>query len=206
MYAMELLTLGLLWHNFHDSSKEADGDRLVRVWKFNLILFKAARRKNYAIEALNLILQVDHLLSQREAAQVKWCRCINNTNLPGRNIPMDLYLEHLNKRLKTALRNVGSNITDNSVQLAAQSVALIEHICQQFQAVTANNKCPSSKHSSPSFETDYKIILNVLQQQEVFVQKESRQYTTFKFHKSLLQQMSFSNMAKWIKQTTKMLL
>ena len=30
-YAMELLTLGLLWLNFHDSSKEADGDRLVRV-------------------------------------------------------------------------------------------------------------------------------------------------------------------------------
>ena len=25
-YAMELLTLGLLWLNFHDSSKEGDGD------------------------------------------------------------------------------------------------------------------------------------------------------------------------------------
>ena len=206
VYAMELLTLGLLWHDFHDSSKEADGDRLVRVWKFNLILFKAARRKNYAIEALNLILQVDYFLSPREAAQVKWCRCINNTNLPGRNIPMDLYLEHLNKRLKTALRNVGSNITDNSVQLAAQSVAVIEHMCQQFQAVTANNKYPSNKNSSPSFDTDCKIILNVLQQQEVFVQKDSRQYSTFKFHKSLFQQMSFTNMAKWIKQTTKTLL
>lgn len=56
VYAMELLTLGLLWHNFHVSVKEADGDRLVRVWKFNLLVFKAAGRKNYAIEALNLIL------------------------------------------------------------------------------------------------------------------------------------------------------
>ena len=183
------------------SSKEADGARLVRVWKFNLLLFKAARCKNYAIEALNLILQVNYLLSPREAAQVKWCRCINNTNQPERNIPMDLYLEHLNRHLKTTLRNVDSNITDNSVQLAAQSVAVLEHMCQQFQAVTANNKLPSNKHSSPSFETDSKMILNILQQQEVFVQKESRQYTTFKFYKSLFQQMCFTDMVKWIKQT-----
>ena len=205
-YAMELLTLGLLWLNFHDSSKEADEDRLVRVWKFNLLIFKAARRKNYAIEALNLILQVKYFLSPREAAQVKWCRCINTTNLPGRNIPMDLYLEHLNRRLKTSLRNIGSNITDNSVQLAAQSIAVIEHVCQQFQAVTANKTPSSNKHSSPSFESDFKMILNVLQQQEVFVYKESREYTTFKFHKSLFQQMCFTDMAKWIKQTTDTLL
>ena len=143
----------------------------MRMWRFNLLLFKAARHKNYAIEALNLILQVNYLLSPREAAQVKWCRCINNTNQPGRNIPMDLHLEYLNRRLKTTLRNVGSNITDNSVQLAAQSIAVIEHMCQQFQVVTANNKLPSNKHSSPSFGTDSKMILNVLQQQEVFVQK-----------------------------------
>ena len=96
---------------------------------------------------------------------------------------MDLYLEYLNSCLKTSLRNIGSNITDNSVQLAAQSIALIEHVCQQFQAVTANKTPSSNKHSSPSFESDFKMILNVLQQQEVFVYKESREYTTFKFHK-----------------------
>lgn len=70
IYAMELMTLGLLWHNFHDSVKEADGEWLVRVWKFNLLVFKAAGQKNYAIEALNLILQVNYFLSPRQSAQV----------------------------------------------------------------------------------------------------------------------------------------
>ena len=59
---------------------------------------------------------------------------------------MDLYLEHLNRHLKTTLRNAGSDITDNSVQLAAQSIAVTEHMCQQIQVVTANNKLPSNKH------------------------------------------------------------
>ena len=173
VYAMELLTLGLLWHDFHDSSKEGDGDRLVRVWKFNLLLFKAARRKNYAIEALNLLLQVNYLLSPREAAQVKWCHCINTTNRPGHNVPMDLHLEHLNRHLKTALRSIGSNITDNSVQLAAQSVAVIEHTSKQFQVVTANSKPSANTHSSPSFQSNSKAILNVLQQQKVFLPRRN---------------------------------
>ena len=72
-YSTELLTLGLLWLNYYDSVREGDGDRIIRTWKFNLLVFKAARRKNYSIEALNLILQAEHILSPREAAQVKWC-------------------------------------------------------------------------------------------------------------------------------------
>jgi len=71
LYAMKVLTLGLLWHNFHDATKEGDGNRIIRCWKFNFLAFKASNRKNYSIEALNLLLQVNFLLSPREAAQVK---------------------------------------------------------------------------------------------------------------------------------------
>jgi len=58
LYAMEVVTLGLLWMNFHNANREGDGDRLIYVWKFLLLVFKAARRKNYSIKALNLQLQV----------------------------------------------------------------------------------------------------------------------------------------------------
>ena len=39
-YAMELLTLGLLWLNYYDSVREGDGDQIVRTWNI-----KASRRK-----------------------------------------------------------------------------------------------------------------------------------------------------------------
>ena len=35
LYAREVLTLGLLWHNYHDLVKEGDGDRIIRCWKIN---------------------------------------------------------------------------------------------------------------------------------------------------------------------------
>jgi len=65
--------------------------RILRYWKFNLLIYKATQHKNYNIEALHLILQVDHTLSLREAAQA--CT-VNTTNVKGHNIPMDLHLEH----------------------------------------------------------------------------------------------------------------
>lgn len=32
-YGIELLTLTLLWHGFHDAIREGDGDRILRYWK-----------------------------------------------------------------------------------------------------------------------------------------------------------------------------
>jgi len=143
LYAVQLLTLSLLWSNFHDAIKEGDGDRIIRSWKFNLLAFKAANHKNYSKEALNLILRVNHLFSPREAAQVKWCRTVNTTNRQGHNIPMDLHVEHLNRRLKTTLRNMGSNVTDNAVRLAAESVDVVDHVCHTFEEASITTKSNS---------------------------------------------------------------
>lgn len=64
VYATEFLTLGLLWHGFHDSIKEGDSERILRYWKFLLVVFKATRHHNYAV---NLLLQVNYHLSGRES-------------------------------------------------------------------------------------------------------------------------------------------
>ena len=181
--------------------REGDGDRIIRTWKFNLFVFKAARQKNYSIEALNLILQVEHTLSPREATQVKWCRTVNTSNHPGTNVPMDLHLEHLNRRLKTALRNMGSNVTDSSVTLAAKSINVVNHVCSVFES-SDGHKPDSGLHSSPSFERDYKLVLSALCEKEVFVYKSKRQYKTFKNYKSLFEQIDYKGSLQWIKRTT----
>lgn len=140
IYATEVLTLGMLWHNFHDAIKEGDGNRLIRCWKFNLLAFKSARRKNYSIEALNLLLQVNYILSPREAAQVKWCRSVNTSGRQGRNIPMDLHLEHFNRRLKGILQNMRSNTNKASVSMAAKTVDVVNHVCHDFEEKTSDCK------------------------------------------------------------------
>ena len=102
-YASEVLNLGLIFMEFIDGVREGDGNRILTCWKYFLLLFKSNKRKNYAIEALNLHLQFNFTLSPRMAAQLKWSRTINIHNKPGRNVSSDLHMEHLNRVAKVAL-------------------------------------------------------------------------------------------------------
>ena len=53
-YAMDLLSLSLIWHGFHDVIREADGQRILRYWKFLVVEFKSSNKHIYAKEGINL--------------------------------------------------------------------------------------------------------------------------------------------------------
>ena len=65
-YAREMLTLLLVWENFHDAVKEGDGDRVMVVWKILMLVFKATNRRNYAKEAAILLLQRNCLFQKEK--------------------------------------------------------------------------------------------------------------------------------------------
>ena len=100
LYALQVLNLGLLWHGFNDSIREGDGDRIMTYYKFILNVFKAGRCFNYSKEVVILLTQYYCLFSERQAAQLKWSRCINTKGYRGCNVPCNLHLGHLNCRLK----------------------------------------------------------------------------------------------------------
>ena len=56
---------------FIDSIHENDGNRIQRCWKYEMVLFRATRHKNYAIEAFTLLAQEKYLLSPRLSLQLK---------------------------------------------------------------------------------------------------------------------------------------
>ena len=57
LYNAEVLSLGLLWHGFHDTIREGDRHRKLCYWKFALVVFNSTKHCNYAKEAVNLLLQ-----------------------------------------------------------------------------------------------------------------------------------------------------
>lgn len=65
------------------------------VWKLALPHFQASNRTKYSLEVLRL---ANAVLSPNLTHQVKWNRFINTKGGPGRNIPCDLYNEHMNQR------------------------------------------------------------------------------------------------------------
>ena len=61
-YATAVLGMGMLARNFHDASREGDGEWLIRCWKFFMLHFKVDGRVKYAVEAINILAQVNGLL------------------------------------------------------------------------------------------------------------------------------------------------
>lgn len=73
-------------------------------------------RKNYAIEAFTLLSQYHFLYSKRQAQQLLWGRFVNTHGLPARNIPCDLYMEHLNRVCKDAVNGLHANKTPDTLE------------------------------------------------------------------------------------------
>ena len=185
LYSVELFTLLLAWHNYHDSVKEGDGDRIMMLWKFLLIIFKKAQCKNYSKEAFILLMHCHFLLSDRLKEQLKWSRFVNTRGKIGCNIPCDLHMEHLNRQLKGALHTLRSNIQSGPIHRAGRSVGIVHSVALQFEKelyITSD----STNYDSPVFTKDLDEVLSVLRETDPFTYKHNRKFNNFKIKKPLL--------------------
>ena len=121
-YARVLCHYGALIMEFRDAWAEGDGERVIRCWKLFIPHFKCFGRTKYSLEALRIQMQVNATLSPNMAHQVMWNRFVNVRGGLGRNIPCDLFNEHVNKLMKHFIVNMGPNLTETSLQRAARSV------------------------------------------------------------------------------------
>lgn len=177
-YATCVLGMGLLARNFHDSSREGDGERSLRCWKFFLLHFKADGRTKYSIEALNLLAQVNGLLSEQMTHQLMWNRTCNPRGGSGNNVPLDLHLEHLNRLFKDNINSFKSNVSEQSVSRSSQAIGPIKELIERFDRIT-HIKTPSGKHTEPSVNKDLHALLQVLKQEEVFQHTPGRSHHCF---------------------------
>ena len=196
-YATDLLTLCLIWHGYHDAVKEGDGNRIILYWKFLLPIFQQKGRFNYAKEAFLLIAQTNYL-SERKITELKWSRTVNTHGRLGKNIPIDLYMEHLNRQLKYMMGNLHSNINPMSIQRVAKSLGTVHNICETF---SKQAEVPANKGyvSYPSFQDDFDKILQQLQEEEVFKVKENRTLESYS-SQPLMSHIKWANIKKWLKE------
>lgn len=178
-YACETLSLGLLYMEFRDAIKEGDGERVLLVWKFLLLIFKASKRKNYAIEAFTLLVQYYLVLPPRLAEQLKWSRFINVHGLPGHNISCDLHMEHLNRLAKTAVEGLGANKSNKAIIRVGKTIGTLSAATENFN-LQHNLPAASGSHSQKSSEKDLKKVVKLLQQQKVFQNTRGRKHKSFK--------------------------
>ncbi len=195
LYARNLLSLGLFYFEYSDAIREGDGERVLRCWHYMLPMFISSGRKNYAIEAFNLLLQHDFSLPPRQAAELIWGRFVNTSGLPGRNISNDLHMEHLNRVIKTSIQNLGSSKTEAAITRLGKVLRILNPVLQNFDQDTGVSSI-SGKHKKPKEDKDINIILKNLSSSFNII--PHRTYSSFPNPRDPLHAINLQDLLTWI--------
>ena len=202
-YTRTLCHYGSLMVEFKDAWAEGDGDRIFRCWQLFLPHFRASKHTKYSLEAFWLQLQVKVVLSPNLAHQVKWNRFVNTKGGLGRNIPCDLFNEHINKQIKCIIQNMGPNLTEASLQRAIRCIAPLEDISKQFDK-ESGVPITTSAHSTMSDVTDICKVIPVVLQQKLITPVSSRAHRSFpNMSANPLHKWDRNSTIIWIKKTKK---
>ena len=205
-YATDVLSLGLIYLEYSDAIREGDGERIVRCWRYMMLIFYKTSHINYAIEAVTLLAQYHFIFTDRMQKQLMWSRTINVAGKKGKNIPMDLYIEHLNKEVKTAVSHLGPNVLGKLIQRIGKCIGELSKITHNFDCIN-NIPTSSSYHSKKSSDNDVKKIVEQLEERAVFTTTSNRQHRVFKtFQQNLFQQIDTEKLHTWMLHHTERLI
>ena len=175
-YARELLTYCLLHAEFEDAIKEGDGPRVITCWKFFLLIFKAANRTKYALEAATLLISLQ-VLPELIQQQIIWSRFVNASGQTARNKACDLHMEHLNRTAKDALGQ-HSHLHPKSVERVGKCIGLFQNARKQFDTTTGVHHS-IGRHVRASAATDLQKIIKQLVESKVFWETSNRSHASF---------------------------
>ena len=198
-YACVRLSLGMLIFDFNDAVKEGDGKRLFRCWKYMLLLFKGHGHNKYALAALQLLANTQALLSPQKAHSLIWNRTVNNNGGAGRNISMDLRMEHIIHLHKEMLANLGANLHQAPALRCSRAVKHVEELLASVDTELTVRR-PSGKHTVARSKSDFQTIVSELHTRaKVFTKAEGRQHALFpQFKRSILSAIGYDKLNTWI--------
>jgi hypothetical protein len=128
----------------------------------------------------------------------RWNRSVNNHGTPGKNVPLDLDLEHDNNYLKEAMRKMGPASTEQSVTRVCRALKIAREVVEN-----ANRECKVMKRSGIHFvtrnEKDLVKVINKLLDEKALTETKGREYKTFTdCQRSHLKCIKMVDFCKWI--------
>ena len=152
-------TKAVLWHGIsekvrHDAIREADGDRMLCHWRFDMLDFIRWHHPKYFVVGHRLLCYTSGGASDRISHQLKWNRTVNVRGGMGNNIEMDLQMEFFNKEYKEAVQDAGGNISESTVARHSQMVGIKKELKKSFDKQLGHRTKMRAKLNKNSAEVD----------------------------------------------------
>ena len=193
---MASLSLNLMIRNVNDAIREGDGSRLIETYKVVLLYFKKFGRTKYAFTLLKLLVRIR--TQPHSAFNLIWNRFVNTRGLKGRNIPLDLHLEHNNGYLKELLRNLRSNLNEDNASRVAKSMKSEATITTNFENCTGIKKGSGGRNAAKLAQSVQKLAEEYAKA-DVYGFIPGREHDSFpNFKRDLLEGLDSESFHAWV--------
>ena len=152
-----------------DAVREADGDALMKFWKLDLIHFFRTKHPKYLILAHRLIVSINGWLPKRLQEDLVWNRTVNYGGGIGRNLPMDIMNEILNRLFKDLLTAAKGRYTQSTIQRCGQIVGpLGESLDVVFDSQVIEHALYRHRRRSQNRDKNVHHLVEFLQEDDLF--------------------------------------
>lgn len=178
-YATNFMKFWLLRKTNVMSTRSGDGNRIVRHWRYAMLLYHTARKTKYRLEAFLLLAGTMALYTPRHKHQIIWNRFVNLSGGHGRNLDGDYVMELLNKYAKSRIKLIGSDHTPEIVKRIGKTMMFCHDVNQNLE-MQVGAKPISRHHQSQDTKKDLLMLVCELQKAEVFKVIPGRSHHTFR--------------------------
>nr|XP_054593293.1 uncharacterized protein LOC129160146 [Nothobranchius furzeri] len=196
-HTLARLSFGFFLMDMLDAVKEGDGERLMRLYRVALLYYKAYGHSHYAYSTFLLTLQVNASLTPQMAHRVTWNRFWSTRGGKGCNIPLDLHLEHLNNFLKSFLKGLGPNLSEEAARRVSQCIGVFRGMMDKVDE-ELGVKSPTGTHRAAQQETDVLTLVEVFKEEQLFKVIHGRRFQAFPGFDQNLLRIKHKDLWQWM--------
>lgn len=202
-HTVSRLSFGFFLLSLRDAVREGDGERLLRLYKVALMMFKVHHHTQYALSTFLLFVQVSFTLPPRLAHSLTWNRFWNSKGGKGNNISLDLHLEHMNNFLKSFLHGLGVNLTEASAERISRSLEVLKQLLSTTDNEIGVAK-QSGRHHTPDQKKDIRALAAEALNGGLFENHPGREFKAFPgFDQNLLSTLNYVKYRLWMRDKLK---
>ena len=113
-----------------------------------------------------------------KAFRLIWGRFVNTTGFVGKNLSLDLHMEHLNNFLKELIRSLRGNMSEDNCQRVAKSLHKTKLIVEGAEN-SLKTEYKTSSCSVPSSFDDVKSLTEAFHGEKIFFEISSMEYNSY---------------------------
>lgn len=199
-YATNFTKLGLLRKVAVNATRYGNGNRMLRHWKYAMLVYHQGHKIKYRLESFLLLAGVNALLTPRQKHQVIHNRFINLRGGEGHNLDGDYVMELLNRYAKSRIKLLGPNHNETCVERIGKTMMFCHEIQDKLEQQISVAPL-SRKHTPQSLHHDRNTIIQQLKNSCVFQLIPGRSHQTFSMENvDIFSNVDVQEVHKWLNQ------